>query len=305
MIQADWVWRNGKLVPFAEATTHVATFTLHYGLAVFEGVRCYRRADGRSAVFRLRAHTDRLLASAKLATLEVPFAREALEAACLETLRANELDEGYLRPLVFVGANSLGIGARDNPTEVAIIAFPWPPMLGAEGLTRGVRAQISTLTRGHLGNTLSKAKISGQYVASALAKRQAQRDGYEEAIMLDPGGRVAEGTTDNIFIVYDGVLLTPPLEMSILAGITRDSVLTLARDLGLEVRERTFTRDMLYTASEVFLTGTAVELTPVREIDGYAIGDGQPGPLTRRLQSAFYAAVRGPGEPHPEWLTWV
>jgi branched-chain amino acid aminotransferase len=303
VIQAVAIWRNGKLVPFADATTHVLTFTLHYGLAVFEGIRCYKRADGRSAVFRLRDHVERLLESAKIATLEVPFDRDALEAACLATVRANALAEGYLRPLVYVGANSLGIGARDNPTEVAIIAFPWPPMLGEEGLKRGVRAQISTLARGHLGHTMSKAKISGQYVNSALAKREAQRNGYDEAIMLDPEGRVAEGTTDNIFIVWKGVLLTPPLEMSILAGITRDSVIALARDLGIEVVERSFTRDMLYTASEVFLTGTAIELTPVREVDGYTIGP--PGPITTRLQNAFYAAVRGPGEPHPEWLTWV
>jgi branched-chain amino acid aminotransferase len=186
---------------------------------------------------------------------------------------------------------------------VDIIAFPWPPMLGEEGLKHGVRTEISALARGHLGGTLSKAKISGQYVASVLAKRQAQRHGCEDAIMLDSEGRVAEGTTNNIFIVHKGALLTPPLEMSILAGITRDSVITLARDLGIEVVERSFTRDMLYTASEVFLTGTAVEVTPVREVDGYTIGP--PGPVTRRLQTAFYTAVRGPGEPHPEWLSWL
>ena len=303
MIQAKFVWRNGKLIPFAEAHTHVLAFTLHYGLAVFEGIRCYKRADGRSALFRMREHIDRLLESAKIATIEVKHGAAELQAACLATVKANDLEEGYLRPLVYVGANSLGIGATDNPTEVDIIAFPWPPMLGEEGLERGVRTEISSFTRGHLGGTLSKAKISGQYVASVLAKRQAQRHGCEDAIMLDTEGRVAEGTTNNIFIVCKGVLVTPPLEMSILAGITRDSVITLAGDLGIEVVERTFTRDMLYTASEVFLTGTAVEVTPVREVDGYTIGP--PGPITRRLQTAFYTAVRGPGESHPEWLTWV
>jgi branched-chain amino acid aminotransferase len=303
MIQADFVWRNGKLVPFADATTHVTAFTLHYGLAVFEGVRFYRRADGRSAIFRLGDHLERLLASAKIATIDLAYDVAALEAACRETIRANKLVEGYLRPLVWVGANTLGIGARDNPTEVAIIAFPWPPMLGEEGLRRGVRAQVSTLVRGHVGETMSKAKISGQYVTSVLAKREAQRNGYDEAIMLDADGRVAEGTTDNVFIVWKDTLLTPPLETSILAGITRDSVLALARDLGIPVAERTFTRDMLYTASEVFFTGTAIELTPVREVDGYLIGP--PGPITRRLQDAFYAAARGPGDRHPEWLTYL
>jgi branched-chain amino acid aminotransferase len=303
VIQAEVVWHNGQLIPFAEARTHVISFTLHYGLAVFEGIRCYRRADGRSALFRLSEHVDRLLESARLATIDVAYDAAELRAACAETVKANRLAEGYLRPLVYVGANALGIGARDNPTEVDIIAYPWPPMLGEEGLEGGIRAEVSNLGRGHLGSTLSKAKISGQYVASVLAKRQAQRHGCEDAIMLDSEGRVAEGTTNNIFIVYRGTLLTPPLEMSILAGITRDSVITLARDLGLEVVERTFTRDMLYTASEVFLTGTAVEVTPVREIDGYTIGP--PGPVTRRLQTAFYTAARGPGEPHPEWLTWL
>jgi branched-chain amino acid aminotransferase len=303
VIQADWVWRNGKLIPFAEARIHCTSFTLHYGLAVFEGIRCYKRADGRSALFRMREHIARLLESAKIATIDVPHGAAELEAACAEVVRANKLEEGYLRPLVYLGANALGIGATNNPTEVDIIAFPGPPMLGEDGLKDGVRTEISSLSRGHLGSTLSKAKISGQYVGSVLAKRQAQRHGCEDAIMLDSEGRVAEGTTNNIFIVWKGALLTPPLEMSILAGITRDSIITLAGELGLEVVERTFTRDMLYTASEVFLTGTAVEVTPVREVDGYTIGP--PGPITRRLQTAFYTAARGPGEPHPEWLTWL
>jgi branched-chain amino acid aminotransferase len=302
-VSAGSVWHNGKLVPAADATTPVTAFSLHYGLAVFEGVRCYRRADGRSAVFRLREHIQRLFESAKIATLEIPYDRATLEAACLETLRANGVDEGYLRPIVYLGAKTLGIGASDNPTEVAIAALRWPPMLGEAGLRDGVRVQVSTFVRGHPGETMSKAKITGQYVSSALAKREALRNGYDEAIMLDAEGRVAEGTTDNIFVVWQGTLLTPPLELSILNGITRDTVLVLARELGIPVAERTFTRDMLYTASEVFLTGTAVELTPVREVDGRLIGP--PGPLTQRLQSAFYAAARGPAEPHPEWLSWL
>jgi branched-chain amino acid aminotransferase len=303
VIQAEQVWHDGKLIPFADAHTPLHTFALHYGLAVFEGVRCYRRADGRSALFRLGEHLERLQESAKIATLDLALTRAELEAACLETVRANKLTEGYLRPLVYAGANTLGIGAADNPTRTAIIAFPWPPMLGEEGLQKGVRTQVSTLVRGHPGGTMSKAKLCGQYVGSVLAKREAQRAGCDDAIMLDAEGRVAEGTTNNIFIVHRGALLTPPLDMSILAGITRDAIITLARELGIEVIERSFTRDTLYTASEVFLTGTAVEVTPVREVDGYRIGD--PGPITRRLQDAFYAAARGPGGNHPEWLTFV
>jgi branched-chain amino acid aminotransferase len=305
VIEATSAWINGQLVPFAEAATHVTAFTLHYGLAVFEGVRCYRRDDGRSAVFRLREHMERLLDSAKIATLEVPYGRDQLEAACLDTLRANAFDEAYLRPLVYVGAGSLGLGTRDNPVETAIVAFRWAPPLGEEGQRSGVRALVSSFVRGHPNHTMSKAKISGGYVSSVLAKREVQRLGGDEAILLDSHGRVAEGSADNIFIVHQGTLLTPPTDLPILAGITRASVLTLARDAGVPVVERSFTRDMLYTASEVFLTGTAVELTPVREVDGRPVGDGRPGPITRGLQAAFTAATRAPSPPHPEWLTFL
>jgi branched-chain amino acid aminotransferase len=307
MIEATHAWVNGAMVPLAEARTHLTAFTLHYGLAVFEGVRCYRRDDGRSAVFRLREHIDRLFDSARIATLDIPFSRADLIEACLATLRANAFDEAYLRPLVFIGPGSLGLGTRDNPVETAIVSFRWAPPLGEEGQRSGVRALVSSLVRGHPNHAMSKAKISGGYVNSVLAKREAQRLGAEEAILLDTEGRVAEGTADNIFIVHQGTLLTPPLDMPILAGITRASVLTLAREanLGVEIVERSFTRDMLYTASEIFLTGTAIELTPVREVDGRAVGDGRPGPITRALQSAFTAATRSAAPPHPDWLTWL
>jgi branched-chain amino acid aminotransferase len=305
MIDAAFAWVNGALVPLAEARTHVTAFTLHYGLAVFEGIRCYRRADGKSAVFRLREHVERLLDSAKIATLDVPYGRADLENACLELLRANHFDEAYLRPLVYTGAGSLGLGTRDNPIETAIVAFRWAPPLGEEGQRTGVRALVSSFVRGHPNHAMSKAKISGGYVNSVLAKREAQRLGCDEAILLDSEGRVAEGTGDNIFIVYQGTLMTPPADMPILAGFTRGAVLTLAREAGLTVVERSFTRDMLYTASEVFLTGTAIELTPVREVDGRPVADARPGEVTRALQAAFTAATRGPGTPHPEWLTWV
>jgi branched-chain amino acid aminotransferase len=305
MIEADVVWMNGRLVPFAEARIHVITFGLHYGMAVFEGVRCYRRADGRSAVFRLREHIDRLLVSSAIACIDVPYDAAALEAACLETLRANQLAEAYLRPLVYVGAGALGMGSLVNPNDVAIIAWPFAPPLGEEGIKSGVRVHVSSFVRGHLDHTMSKAKISGQYVNSVLAKREAQRLGYDEAIMLDGEGRLTEATAQNIFVVYKGRLHTPGLEMAILDGITRDSVLALARDAGIEVVERSMTRDMLFAASEIFLTGTATEVTPVREVDGRKVGNGEPGPITKKLQAAFYTAVRGPGTPHPEWLTWL
>jgi len=304
MIKSDVAWMNGKLIPFAEAKVHISTHSLHYGLASFEGIRCYKRADGRSAVFRLREHIERLLESAKIGTTDVSYTREQLEQACVDTLKANKLDEAYIRPLVYLGAGVLGLGATSNPVDVAIIAFPWEVLLGQEGIKNGVRACISSYVRGHLNHTMSKGKISGQYVNSVLAKREAQRLGFEEGIMLDADGRVCEGTGENIFIVYKGKLMTTPLDLPILPGITRDSVLVLAREAGLDPIEEPFTRDMLYCASEVFMTGTASEVTPVREIDARPIGDGRPGPITKKLQDAFYRVVRGPGDAHPEWLRY-
>ncbi len=305
MIESAFAWMNGKLIPFAQATTHISAFTLHYGIAAFEGIRCYQRHDGKSAVFRLREHIERLFGSMKVCGNEVPHTVAAVEAACLDVLRANKLAEAYLRPLVFAGAGSLGLGSKDAPIETAVIAFPWGAYLGEEALHKGIRAHVSTYVRGHVNNVMSKAKISGQYVNSVLAKREAQRHGYDEAIMLDADGRVAEGTGENIFAVYKGRIYTPPLDMPILEGITRDAVLTLAKAEGFEVVEQSFTRDFLYQVSEVFFTGTACEVTPVREIDNRTIGTGMPGPVTRKLQAAFTAVVKGPGAPRPEWLTYV
>jgi branched-chain amino acid aminotransferase len=305
MIQSDFAWMNGKLIPFAQATTHISTFTLHYGVAAFEGIRCYKRADGRSAVFRLREHIERLFGSMKVCGNEVPYSIAQVEAGCMEVLRANKLDEAYLRPLVYSGAGSLGLGSKDAPIEAVVIAFPWGAYLGEEALTKGIRAHVSTFVRGHVNNIMSKAKISGQYVNSVLAKREAQRQGFDEAVMLDADGRVAEGTGENIFAVHKGRIYTPPLDMPILEGITRDAVITLAKEAGYEIVEQSFTRDFLYQVSEVFFTGTACEVTPVREIDCRTIGSGQPGPVTRKLQAAFAAVVKGPGEPKPEWLAYV
>jgi branched-chain amino acid aminotransferase len=305
MIQSDFAWMNGKLIPFAQATTHITAFTLHYGVAAFEGIRCYKRHDGRSAVFRLREHIERLFGSMKVCGSEVPQTVAAVEAACLEVLRANKLAEAYLRPLVYGGPGELGLGSKDHPIETVVIAFPWGAYLGEEALQKGIRAHVSTYVRGHVNNIMSKAKISGQYVNSVLAKREAKHHGYDEAIMLDSDGRVAEGSGENIFAVHKGRIYTPPLDMPILEGITRDSVITLAKEAGFEVVEQSFTRDFLYQVTEVFFTGTASEVTPVREIDNRAIGTGQPGPITRKLQAAFHAVVKGPGEARPEWLTYV
>jgi branched-chain amino acid aminotransferase len=305
VISTSLVWLDGQSIPFAEARIHVTAFTLHYGLGVFEGLRCYRRHDGRSALFRLGEHVERLYESAAVCSMAIPFQPREIEAACLEMVRANRLPEGYVRPLVFTGAGVLGLGARENPIQVAVIAFPWSDVLGADASQRGIRAHISSFVRPHVNSAMSKAKIVGQYASSVLVKRESQRLGFDEAIMLEAGGRVAEGSAQNVFIVHRDQLLTPPLELPILAGITRDAVNILAREAGLEPIERAFTRDMLYSASEVFLTGTATEITPVREIDGHVVGVGTPGPVTRKIQQAFVATVRGPGEPHPEWLSYT
>lgn len=298
-------WWNGRLVPLAEATTGVAAFGLHYGVGVFEGIRCYARRDGRSAIFRLREHIARLYDSAKTCAFEIPFPRETLEAACGDVMRANGLAEAYIRPVAFTGGSTLGLGAQSNPIDVAVICWSWSNILGPDSLTKGIRVQTSSFVRGHMNATMSKAKITGQYVGSVLAKRESQRLGFDDALMLDADGRVCEASAANLFVVYDGQLWTPPLDLPILAGITRDSILTLARDRGLPIVERAMTRDMLYAASEVFLTGTGAEVCPVREVDGRVIGTGERGPLTARLQDAFFEVVRGPGEPRPDWLTFI
>jgi branched-chain amino acid aminotransferase len=301
----NFIWLDGAFVAWDEAKVHVLTHTLHYGLGAFEGIRCYRRADGRSAIFRLGEHVDRLLLSAHICLIEVPYTREQLAAACLETMHQNSMAEGYLRPLVFLGDPLMGLGTLENPTRVAIAAFFWGAYLGDEGLRAGIRARISSFTRSGVNSAMSKGKICGQYVNSILAKREAHASGHDEAIMLDQNGHVTEATGENLFMVTGGQLFTAPLSSAILGGITRDSVLRLARDAGLTVREEVFTRDQLYLADEVFLTGTAAELTPVREVDGRSVGRGEVGPLTRRLQEAYFDAVKGAKPKYPEWVTYV
>jgi branched-chain amino acid aminotransferase len=300
-IKSDAIWLDGKLVPFEDSKVHVLTHTLHYGVAVFEGIRAYRSAEGRPAVFRLKEHIRRLFDSAHIYMMEIPFTPEQLEQACVETLKANKLAEGYIRPLAFYGAGSLGVGAV-NPVQVMIAVWPWGAYLSEEGLQRGIRAKVSSFNRMHVNVNMVRAKCSGQYVNSFLANREASLGGFEEAILLDTEGYPSEGSGENLFIVKDGVLQTPPLSSAVLNGITRDSVLRIARDLGIPVKEEKFTRDTMYLADELFMTGTAAEVTPVREVDHRKIGKGEAGPVTKQLQTAYFAAVKGADPRYKAWL---
>lgn len=301
MIKADKIWMDGKLVAFEESKVHVLTHALHYGIGVFEGIRAYETADGRSAVFRLHEHIRRLHDSAHILLMEIPFQADQLEKACVEVMKANALRAGYIRPLAFFGTGSMGVGAT-NPVQVIVAAWPWGAYLSEDGLKRGIRAKISSFSRMHVNVQMVRAKISGQYVNSFLATREATLAGYEEAILLDTDGYVAEGPGENIFIVKNGVLQTPPLSSAVLAGITRDSVLRIAKDLGIPAKEEKFTRDTLYLADEVFMSGTAAEVTPVREVDNRRIGKGEPGPVTKKVQETFFRAVRGEEPRYREWL---
>ncbi len=303
-IRGEKIWLDGHMVAWDEARVHVLTHTLHYGLGVFEGIRCYRRDDGRSAVFRLAEHVRRLYESAHINLMEVPFDQPVLTEAILECLRVNRLDEGYIRPLVFIGDGAMGLNPADNPIRVAVIVWPWGKYLGEDGMERGIRAKISTFNRHHVNAKMTKGKTCGDYVNSILAKREALLDGYDEAIMLDTQGLVSEASGENLFVVRGGVLCTPP-RTSILAGITRDSLMQLARDKGLEVREVPITRDELYVADEVFLTGTAAEVTPIREIDHRRVGSGTRGPVAKVLQEAFFDVVAGRNPKFEPWLTHV
>ena len=296
------IWLDGRFVDWSEARVHVLTHTLHYGLGVFEGMRCYRTADGRSAVFRLDDHLRRLYDSAHINLMEVPFAREAVEQACLETLRQNDLPEGYLRPLVFIGDGEMGLNPGGNAIRMAVIAWSWGRYLGEEGVERGIRAKVSTFSRHHVNAKMTKGKTCGDYVNSILAKREALLDGYDEAILLDTQGLVSEASGENIFVVRDRVLATPSL-YGVLGGVTRDTVIELAHDKGIRVEERAISRDELYVADEVFLTGTAAEVTPIREIDRRRVGAGARGPLTTLLQSAFFDVVSGRDRKYERWLT--
>jgi len=303
MQKTDRIWLDGRLVPWDEANVHVLTHTLHYGLGVFEGIRCYRGHDGRPAIFRLREHVDRLFGSAHILDLAMPVTRDALAAACIETVRANGLAECYIRPLAFLGDGEMGLAARPA-TRIAVAVWPWGAYLGEEGLQRGIRLKTSSFARFHPNTMFTKAKAVGHYVNSILAAREARGLGYDEALMLDVDGTVAEASGENVFVVSQGVVRTPPLP-TVLAGITRQSVLTLLAELGIPTREERFTRDEIYLADEAFFTGTAVEVTPVRELDDRRIGTGTPGPVTQRIQDLFFRIVQGREDRYRSWLAPV
>jgi len=298
------IWMDGKLIPWEEAKVHVLTHTLHYGLAVFEGIRCYLCHDGKSAVFRLKEHVDRLFDSAQIGVLKIPYSRKEIAEACKETLRVNGLKEGYIRPIAFIGEGVMGVYPGDNPIRVAIITWSWGTYLGEGALEKGIRAKVSSYTRHHVNVMMTKAKISGNYVNSILAKREVMKTGYDEALMLDTEGYISEASGENIFMVKNGVLKTTPLT-SILSGITRDSVIQIAKSKRIPLVEERFTRDELYIAQEAFFTGTAAEITPIREVDDRQIGEGKPGPITRELQSAFFDIVKGKNSEFKEWLDYL
>ncbi|MGH7823408.1 MAG: branched-chain amino acid transaminase [Candidatus Binatia bacterium] len=305
MEKSEKIWLDGRLVPWDEARVHVLTHTLHYGYGVFEGIRCYQTSGGRSAIFRLREHNERLFDSAHILGLKIPFSREEIERACVETVRANRLKECYIRPLVFVGEGEMGVpSALTNPVQVAIITWPWGAYLGDDGLRNGIRVMTSSYARFHVNTLMTKAKAVGHYVNSVLAASEARALGCDEALMLDTDGYVSEASGENVFIARRGRIKTTPLT-SVLEGITRASVMELLRENGIDVVEDRFTRDEIYIADEVFMTGTAAEVTPVRELDRRLIGSGKPGPVTRLIQEKFFGVLKGQDPKHEAWLTYL
>ena len=303
-LRTDKIWMDGGLIPFDQANIHVLTHSLHYGLAVFEGMRCYKCDDGRSAIFRAREHIRRLFDSAHIVEMPIPFSQEELVKACADTVRVNHLAECYIRPIAFYGEGQMGLSARDNKVRVAIAAWPWGAYLGDEGVTKGVRLKTSSFTRHHHNSLPPNAKLSGPYVNSILAGYEARRHGYDEALLLDVSGFVAEGSGENFFIVRDGVVKTPPVTSS-LPGITRDAVIRILQDANIPVVEQLFPRDAVYIADEAFMTGTAAEVTPVRELDDRQIGEGKPGPITRKVVEIFGAALHGRDARYRDWLHQV
>ncbi len=302
--KVEKIWMDGELVSWDDANIHILSHSIHYGLAAFEGIRCYLCENGRSAIFRHVDHTKRLFDSTRIYLMEIPFSEEEIVGATKETLKVNGLREAYIRPIVFIGDGNMGVHPGDNPIRVSIICWEWGAYLGDEALAKGIRVKTSSFTRHHPNIMMTKAKVSGNYVNSILAKREVTLAGYDEALMLDHQGYVAEGSGENIFYVRDGVLTTPPLT-SVLPGITRDTVIRLAGDMGYDVKETLFPRDALYTADEVFFTGTAAEITPIREIDDRVIADGLPGPITKQLQDAFFDVVRGKNKKYLHWLDFL
>ncbi len=298
------IWYDGKMVNWRDATTHVLTHTLHYGMGVFEGVRAYKTDKG-TAIFRLKEHTDRLFRSAHILGMKMPFDKATISEAQRAAVRENNLDSGYLRPMAFYGAEAMGISAKTLSTHVIVAAWSWGAYMGEEAITKGIRVKTSSFARHHVNITMCKAKANGNYMNSILAHQEAAQDGYQEALLLDVDGFVAEGSGENIFIIRNGKLYTPDLT-SALEGITRDTIIHLAKvELGLEVIEKRITRDEVYSADEAFFTGTAAEVTPIRELDNRAIGEGSRGPITEKLQSMYFDVVKGKNAKYAHWLTLV
>ncbi len=298
-----WIWMDGEFVAWRDAKIHVLTHTLHYGMGVFEGVRAYKTSTG-TAIFRLKEHTQRLLNSAKIFQMKVPFDAATLESVQREVVKRNALESCYLRPIIWIGSEKLGIATRTNTIHAAVAAWPWGAYLGEEGLTKGIRVKTSSFSRHHVNVSLVRAKACGYYINSILANQEVTIHGYDEALLLDTEGYVSEGAGENVFIVKSGKIYTPDLA-SCLDGITRDSVITIARDLGIEVIEKRITRDEMYCADEAFFTGTAAEITPIRELDDRAIGSGTRGPITEKLQSIFFDAVSGRSAKYQHWISQV
>ena len=304
MIQkTEYIWMDGRLVKWDDARVHVLTHSLHYGVAPFEGIRAYTSDNGKSAVFRIDQHVDRFFDSAHIMLMDYPYSKQEIKNAILQTLQANKLKAGYIRPIAFYGYGEMGLYVENNPVQIVIAAWPWGAYLGEDGLKNGIRIKISSYVRYNVNAAMSKAKIGGSYVNSILAKKESKLAGYDETILLDDEGYVAEGSGENVFIIKNGVLKTPPLT-SILSGITRATIIQLARESGIPVEEVRFTRDELYIADGAFLSGTAAEITPIREVDDRKIGTGRPEKITRRLQDKFFAIVRGKDKRHKDWLSY-
>lgn len=297
------IWLDGEMVPWRDAKTHVLTHTLHYGMGVFEGVRAYKAEKG-TAIFRLQEHTDRLFRSAHIINMAMPFDKETVNEATLAAVRENNLESAYIRPMCFYGSEGMGLRADNLNTHVMVAAWPWGAYLGAEGMEKGIRIHTSSYTRHHVNITMCKAKANGNYMNSMLALQEAVSCGYDEAMLLDAEGYVAEGSGENIFIVRNGVIYTPDLT-SALEGITRETIFRLAAEIGVEVREKRITRDEVYVADEAFFTGTAAEVTPIRELDNRTIGQGKRGPITEKLQAMYFDQVHGRRETNPEWLSYI
>lgn len=299
-----FIWQDGKMVEWRNATTHVLTHTLHYSMGVFEGVRAYETPKG-TAIFRLQDHTKRLMNSAKIFQMEVPYTQAELEQAQIDVVRDNKLASGYLRPLIYIGSEKLGIAATGNSVRAIVAAWAWGAYLGEEAMAKGIRVKTSSFTHHHPNITMCKAKACGNYTLSILAHQEVAAMGYDEAMLLDPQGFVCQGAGENVFLIKDGVLHTPDLAGGALEGITRQTIITIAKEMGIEVVERRITRDEFYIADEAFFTGTAAEVTPIREYDNRTIGSGSRGPITEKLQKAFFEIVKGENPAYEHWLTYV